>query len=311
MTDALPYRVLLYYHYVPIDDPAGFVKEHLELCAGLGLLGRILVATEGLNGTVSGTTGSAQAYMDTLRSDPRFADIVFKVDEAEEHAFGRLIVKHKPELVSLRHERDLDPRVRTGRRMSPVEFHEALQRDDAVIIDGRNAYEYDIGHFRGAIRPDTKTFRDFPAWVRENLAGMEDRKVLTYCTGGIRCEKLSALLLDEGFRDVAQLDGGIVTYGKDPVVQGHLFDGRCYVFDRRASVKINHTADATVVGRCLHCGEPCERMVNCANTECDNQHICCVECEFKHRRSCSEECQRAPLHEFDPATAGTSKSFYR
>lgn len=311
MTSLLPYRVLLYYHYVTIEDPAEFVRGHVAFCKELGLLGRVLVAPEGINGTVSGSVEQTDRYMAAMHADERFAEMLFKVDEAAGHAFDRMAVKVKPELVTLRLGHDVDPRVRTGRRLSPKEFHDALQRDDVVVVDARNSYEYDLGHFRGAMRPDVTTTREFPAWVREHLADQRDKTILTYCTGGIRCEKFSAFLLEEGFKDVAQLDGGIVSYGKDPEVQGHLFDGSCYVFDRRVKVEINHTPEARVIGRCMHCGLESERFVNCANTDCDNQYICCVECEFKHRRSCSEECARAPRHEFDPATAGTLKSFYR
>ncbi len=311
MSELFPYRILLYYHYVSVEDPASFVKEQAALCAGLGLLGRVLVAAEGINGTLSGPAEQTDRYIAVMRADPRFEAMSYKIDEADGHAFGRLMVKARPELVTMRLERDLDPRVRTGKRLSPSEFRDALQREDVVVIDARNHYEYDLGHFCGAIRPDVATFREFPQWVRETLAEQKNKTVLTYCTGGIRCEKFSAFLLEEGFKDVCQLDGGIVTYGKDPEVRGELFDGRCYVFDQRASVEINRTPDACVVGRCFHCGTSGERFVNCGNTDCDNQFICCVECEFEHRRSCSQACLGAPRHEFDPATAGTSKSFYR
>lgn len=145
----------------------------------------------------------------------------------------------------------------------------------------------------------------------EYLSQFKDKKILTYCTGGIRCEKFTAHLLDEGFENVSQLHGGIVTYGKDPEVQGKLFDGTCYVFDSRVSVPVNRTESAVTIGKCLHCGEPCERFVNCANTVCDNQHLCCVECEFEYKRSCSPECSQADMNEFNPETAGTSKSHYR
>lgn len=303
--------MLLYYQYVPIEDPVTFAREHLAFCNSLGILGRVLIAPEGINGTVSGTQEQADCYMSTMHTDSRFAHMVFKIDQADGHAFRKMVVKPRSELVTLRAAPYLDPKVRTGRRLAPKEFHDALQRDDVLVIDARNSYEYDLGHFRGAIRVEVKTFREFPAWVRKHLADQKDKTVLTYCTGGIRCEKFSALLLDEGFRDVCQLDGGIVSYGKDPEVAGRLFDGRCYVFDERASVEINHTAEAKVIGRCMHCGNACERFVNCANTDCDNQYICCVDCELEQRRSCSLECAAAPRHEFDPATAGTSKSFYR
>jgi UPF0176 protein len=183
-----------------------------------------------------------------------------------------------------------------------------MQREGAIVIDARNYYEYDLGHFRNAIRPEVKTFREFPQWVRENLSQYKDRPILTYCTGGIRCEKFSGFLLREGFTDVAQLHGGIVTYGKDPEAQGKLFDGRCYVFDERVSVPVNRSGEEVVVSHCLHCGIVSDRYVNCANLDCDTQHFCCEECEEPHRRSCSRECEEAPRHEY---ATGSEYIYYR
>lgn len=311
MHDLAPYQVLLYYKYVEIADPDAFVDDHKRLCEELELHGRILVAGEGINGTVSGPREKTQAYMDTLHADPRFADMIFKVDEADGHAFRKLRIKVRPEIVRLGLENDVNPHERTGRRLSPAEFYEAMQRDDVVLVDARNDYEYDVGHFRGAIRPTVKTFRDFPEWVRETLGAYRDKTVLTYCTGGIRCEKFSAMLLAEGFEDVCQLEGGIVTYGKDPEVQGRLFDGSCYVFDERVTVPVNRTEEARVISRCYYCETPSERYVNCANLDCDHQLLCCAPCEMEHRRSCSPDCETAENHEFDPETAGTLKSYYR
>jgi UPF0176 protein len=162
-------------------------------------------------------------------------------------------------------------------------------------LDGRNYYEYDIGHFRGAIRPEVESSRDFPEWIRQNLSEFKDRPILTYCTGGIRCEKLSGFLLKEGFKDVSQLDGGIVTYGKDPEVKGRLFDGKCYVFDERISVPINSTDEDIIVGRCHHCGKEEDRYINCANDDCHKKHVCCVECEEEHNSFCSLECEEKTL----------------
>lgn len=311
MNEHAPYQLLLYYQYVPIDDPVEFAREHLELCKRLNLRGRIRVAAEGINGTVSGSCAETDQYMRKMHEDARFTQMQFKLDPVEGHVFNRISVKPRNELVTLRLQNDLNPASRTGRRLSPQEFYRELQRDDVLVIDARNSYEYDLGHFERAVRVDAKQFRDFPDWVRQNLAQHKNKPVLTYCTGGIRCEKFSAFLLEEGFQDVSQLDGGIVTYGKDAHVKGRLFQGRCYVFDQRASVEINHTHEAMVVGRCMHCGCASERFVNCANTDCRAQYVCCVDCELKQRRSCSPQCATAPRHEFDPATAGTSKSFYR
>ncbi|GIM45802.1 UPF0176 protein YbfQ [Collibacillus ludicampi] len=285
-----PYRILLYYKYVHIENPAEFAEEHLKFCQDLGLKGRILIAEEGINGTVSGTIEQTQTYMDTMHQDPRFADMWFKIDEADGHAFKKMKVKVKKEIVRLDLEEDIDPNQLSGKRLSPKEFYEALQRDDVIVIDGRNDYEYDIGHFRNAIRPEVKAFREFPEWIRKNLSQYKDKKILTYCTGGIRCEKLSGFLLREGFKDVSQLEGGIVTYGKDPEVRGKLFDGKCYVFDERISVPINQEENV-IVGKCYHCGKPEDRYINCAYDMCHKQHICCPECEEKFKGYCSVECE--------------------
>jgi len=306
-----PYQVLLYYKYVTIEDPQTFVRQHQALCESLELRGRILVAGEGINGTVSGRTEQTNAYITALHADERLADMQFKVDPAEDHTFRKLVIKARPEIVRLGLDNDVNPREATGKRLSPKEFYETMQREDVVLIDARNDYEYNVGHFRGAIKPTVKTFRDFPQWVRETLAPYRDKKVLTYCTGGIRCEKFSAMLMAEGFKDVSQLEGGIVSYGKDPEVQGKLFDGSCYVFDERVTVPVNRTPEARVISHCYYCGCESERYVNCANLDCDHQFLCCVDCELEHRRSCSPACEVADNHEYNPETAGTSKSYYR
>lgn len=284
------YRVLLYYQYVPFEDPEAFALEHLAYCKALGLKGRILVAPEGINGTVSGTIEETEAYMSYMHSMPAFKDMVFKIDEAEGHAFQKMFVRPRKELVTFRLEDDVNPKEMTGHYLKPKEFYEMLQRDDVVVLDGRNDYEFDIGHFRGAIRPEVEAFREFPEWIRENMEQYKDRPVLTYCTGGIRCEKLSGFLKREGFKEVYQLEGGIVTYGKDPEVQGRLFDGKCYVFDERISVPVNQV-EPVVVGKCYHCGKPEDRYINCANDFCHRQHVCCEECEEKYNMFCSQECE--------------------
>ncbi|WP_026571406.1 MULTISPECIES: rhodanese-related sulfurtransferase [Sediminibacillus] len=287
------YQVLLYYNYVPIEDPETYAAEHLKYCKELGLKGRILVAEEGINGTVSGTVEQTNKYMDDMHADPRFADMVFKVDEADGHAFKKMHVRPRPELVTLRLEDDIDPNETTGQYLSPQEFYEAMRDENTVVLDARNDYEYDLGHFRGAIRPDIETFRELPEWVEENKDKLEGKKVLTYCTGGIRCEKFSGWLVKEGFEDVGQLHGGIVTYGKDPEVQGELWDGQLYVFDERISVPVNRK-EHVIVGKDFFDGEPCERYVNCANPECNRQFLCSEENEHKYMRGCTHECRVSP-----------------
>ncbi|WP_316568212.1 rhodanese-related sulfurtransferase [Neobacillus sp. YIM B06451] len=293
MTNSHPYRVLLYYKYVHIDNPEEFADQHLAFCKELGLKGRILVAEEGINGTVSGTVEQTDAYMKAMRGDERFADMVFKIDESDTHAFKKMHVRPRAELVTLRLEDDVDPNELTGNYLEPKEFFKAMQDPETVVIDARNDYEYDLGHFRGAIRPDIKAFRDLPDWIRENKDQFEGKKILTYCTGGIRCEKFSGWLKKEGFEDVSQLHGGIATYGKDPEVKGQLWDGKMYVFDERISVPINQV-EHVVVGKDYFTGEPCERYVNCANPECNKQILCSEENEHKYMRGCTHECRVHP-----------------
>jgi UPF0176 protein len=285
-----PFRILLYYKYVQVEDHEQFAKDHLKLCNQLGLKGRILIAHEGINGTVSGTVDQTDTYMKIMHEDPRFADMIFKIDDSEQHGFQKMHVRPREELVTFKLEEDINPNELTGNYLSPQEFYDALQRDDVIVIDGRNDYEYDIGHFRGAIRPKVQAFRDFPEWIRENLSEHKDKKVLTYCTGGIRCEKLSGFLIKEGFSDVSQLHGGIVTYGKDPEVKGRLFDGKLYVFDERIAVPVNQTEEATVVGKCYHCKKPEDIYINCAYDPCDLRHMVCENCLEEFNRYCSAEC---------------------
>ncbi|MFM9282178.1 oxygen-dependent tRNA uridine(34) hydroxylase TrhO [Paenibacillus jiagnxiensis] len=285
------YRILLYYKYVTIPEYESFAQEHLEYCKELGVKGRILVAAEGINGTLSGTIEQTDAYMRYMHDHPLFSDMVFKIDEADGHAFKKIFVRPKKELVTLRYDTPLDPNVIGGKHLSPKEFYEQMQNEDVIILDGRNDYEYDLGHFRNAIRPDVESFREFPEWIRTHMQDFKDKPVLTYCTGGIRCEKLTGVLINEGFSNVAQLDGGIVTYGKDPEVQGRLFDGKMYVFDERISVRVNQTDEDITVGQCHHCGSPTDRYINCADDTCHAQHLCCDECLETYEGYCSNDCK--------------------
>lgn len=283
------YRVLLFYNYTHIADPAAFAEEHRKFCETLGIKGRILVAEEGINGTLSGTIAATDQYMEQMKADPRFADTYFKMDDSEGHAFKKLFVRPRKELVALHLEEDIDPRQLTGNYLEPADFKEALLAEDTVVIDARNDYEYDLGHFRGAIRPEIRNFRELPAWIRENKEQFMDKKIVTYCTGGIRCEKFSGWLLREGFEDVAQLHGGIAAYGKDPQTQGELWDGKMYVFDERISVEINQV-DKQIVGKEWFDGTPCERYINCSNPECNRQILVSEANEEKYLGACSYEC---------------------
>lgn len=220
----------------------------------------------------------------------------FKIDEAGDHAFPRLSVKLRDEVVTLSlSDEDFSPTEITGEHLSPTEWRAMMEREDVVVVDARNDYEWELGHFEGALLPPVQNFRELPEWVRRHREELEGKKILTYCTGGIRCEKFSGFLLREGFKDVFQLDGGIVTYGKDPVVRGEKFAGKCYVFDERIGVEVNRTEGALVVSHCVHCGEASDRYVNCGWSRCNAQHFCCERCEIEVKRYCSRACEQAAV----------------
>ncbi len=298
MTNSMQYQILLYYHYTPINDPESFAKKHLKYCKKLGVLGRIIISSEGINGTLSGTLEQTNTYMHDLKSIKGFENMSFKIDLEDAHAFNRISVKVKKEIVNLGLEDDINPHELTGTYLEPKDYYEKLKDPNVVIVDARNNYEYDLGHFRNAINPDIKNFRDIPSWFRKHKQLFEGKTVLTYCTGGVRCEKWSGLLKREGIEDVYQLKGGIVTYGKDPVIQGELWDGACYVFDSRISVPVNRV-NPVIVGKDHFNGEPCERYINCANPECNKQILCSEENEVKYRGSCCDACRKHPLNRYE------------
>lgn len=285
------YVVILYYHYALIEDLENYREEHLTFCNEHELLGRIYIASEGINGTLSGLKHQVEAYMDYLRNDPRFEGIVFKVDEAKEHAFHKMHVRIKKELVNLSLEEDINPKKLTGEYVEPKDFFMRMQDENTIVIDARNDYEHMVGHFRGAIKPNIRNFRELPKWIKENEDILKGKNILTYCTGGIRCEKLSGFLKAEGHENVGQLKGGIVTYGKDEVAKGQFWDGQCYVFDNRLKVPVNRV-EHVIVGKDHFDGMPCERQINCANPECNKQILTSLENEHKHLGGCSFACSK-------------------
>lgn len=283
------YNVLLYYLFTPIDAPEVFAKGHKAFMNSLNLKGRVLIAKEGINGTLSGKKEDTITYMDAMKKDPRFEKMVFKIHEEEHNAFRKLYCKVRDSIITLEEQDDVDPNKIVGEYLSPTQWREMLEKDDIIILDGRNGYEYDLGHFRGAVRPDITNFKEFPKWIDENLADQKDKPIMAYCTGGIRCEKLTGVLLNKGFTNVFHLEGGIVTYGQDEEVKGDLWDGKCYVFDDRISVPINKIEDV-IVSKCTHCGTLSDRYINCTNDDCHLQHISCEVCEQSQEGFCSKEC---------------------
>ena len=276
----MKYTILLFYKYTHIENPVQFRDEHFALCQELGLKGRFIVAKEGINGTFEGTDEACKKYMDYMKADPRFADMHWKISKGTEDgtAFPRLSVKVRKEIVSLHlgDEEDIDPNQITGIHLKPEELRKWYEEGkDFHIVDMRNDYELTVGKFEGTVFPDLNNFRD----LKKNLTKIEDLKdktVLTVCTGGVRCEKASGLLVREGFKEVYQLDGGIVSYmekypGKD-------FKGSLYVFDKRVTMHFEDEDKHEIISKCSKCKKPSEHYVNCANLMCHEHFICCEDC---------------------------------
>jgi UPF0176 protein len=283
------YNILLYYCYTTIEDPEQFREAHHHLCLDLNLRGRIIVAKEGLNGTVSGLPEDCQRYMQIVKADARFAHTDFKVEAHETHAFAKLHVRTKPEIVhaDLQH---INPTLRTGTHLAPAEFKQLKDQADVVVLDVRSNYEHQLGKFKNAMTLDIENFRDFPDKVKE-LEHLKGKKIITYCTGGIKCEKASAYLLEQGFENVYQLEGGIIKYSIEQ--GGEDFEGKCYVFDNRVAAEVNRINPKTI-STCYVCQEVTARMVNCANADCNAHVAICEKCGTALEGACSETCRQAP-----------------
>lgn len=259
------YTVLLYYKYVPIADPEAFAAEHLELCREFGLKGRVLVAAEGINGTLAGPTAATDCYQEWCANHPLFSDMPFKIDPAETVPFKRLSVKPRKEIVTLGVDRDFDLESEPDNHLSAEEWKRVIEEEEVVLFDVRNDYESAVGRFKNAITPPIGTFRELPQALKE-YEHLKDKKVLMYCTGGIRCEKASALFRREGFKEVYQLDGGILTYGKK--LGAEHWEGECFVFDERMTVPVGGEESAPSITACAHTGAIGAILVNCRNDDC-------------------------------------------
>ncbi|HYJ06949.1 MAG TPA: rhodanese-related sulfurtransferase [Chthoniobacterales bacterium] len=259
MSEAFP--VILFYKYVAVADPAEFAAAQRELCVELGLKGRVLIATEGINGTLAGPRASIDQYMDALKRDARFSDITFKLSAGDAGTFPKLVVKVRKEIVTL-NAGDLAPD--RDNQLSPAAWKEQMENDpNAVVLDVRNRYETDAGKFENAIVCEIEHFRELPGYV-EKLEALKGKHILMYCTGGVRCEKASALLRRRGFQHIHQLQGGIVSYQEEFGNEHWL--GECFVFDQRMTVRVEQ--GLRQLGRCAHTGDATSRFVNCLHDPC-------------------------------------------
>lgn len=289
-----PYKILLYYKYVPLTDPEALKMSQKELCLKLNLKGRILISTEGINGTVAGEVAAVDEYITQTEKQPEFSDMEWKISWAEAQVFPKLRVVVRDEIVTLGVKKT-GTDVSLANKAHYIEPNElkALyeKKEDFVIIDARNVYEARVGKFKNAVIPPIDNFREFPEFVK-TIESYKEKEVVTYCTGGVRCEKASAYLREQGFKNVRQLHGGIHEYGEQ--AGGKYFEGEMFVFDKRLHVPVNKE-NPTVIAECRYCQKPVTRYVDCTEYSCPELFICCKDCQEKHSGACSKECEKKVL----------------
>lgn len=280
------HQVLLFYKYVTIEDPTALMNSVRTLARAHNLLGRVLVAEEGINGTLEGTMEETETFAQSLLEDPRFSDMNIKRSSGTGKAFRKLYVKVRNEIVGTRFPKSIDPRVRTAPHLKPEELRRWYEEGkDFVVVDMRNDYEYQSGHFKDSINPGLGNSRDLPEALPK-LEALKDKTVLTVCTGGVRCEKMSAFLLEHGFSDLYQLENGMHTYMEQ--YPGKDFLGTLYTFDKRLTMDFG--GEREIVGRCLLCGDQTEQYVNCANNFCHLHFLACERCQKEDGTCCSVDC---------------------
>lgn len=297
-------KILLYYRFTPIADPKAVMLWQRDLCELLGLRGRILISEHGINGTVGGDIAACKRYLRKTRDYPGFHDMEFKWSEGGAEDFPKLSVKVRDEIVAFGAPGELkvdeDGVIGGGVHLAPEEVNKLVDArgDEVVFFDGRNAMEAQIGRFRDAVVPEVATTHDFIDEIESGKYDwMKDRPVVTYCTGGVRCEVLSSVMKNRGFSEVYQVDGGIVRYGEKYGNAG-LWEGSLYVFDRRMHVEFGEGHKR--LGKCVHCEKPTDTFVNCVNEDtCRRQVLICAECfdqpETRHcgRADCAEVAVKA------------------
>lgn len=247
------FTIAALYHFTRFPDPAPLQSPLKELCIAQGVTGTLLLAHEGINGTIAGSRAGIDAVLTHIRNLPGCADLEHKESTATDQPFARMKVRLKKEIVTMG-QPDVDPRARVGHYVAPEDWNDLIRSPDVAVIDTRNDYEVAIGTFEGAIDPETATFRDFPAWWDANKERFHNKRIAMFCTGGIRCEKSTNFLLGQGIKDVYHLKGGILKYLEDVPEAESTWNGECFVFDGRVSVGHGLTEGPHVL--CHACRRP-------------------------------------------------------
>jgi UPF0176 protein len=278
-----------FYRYVIIDNPQELRDDLFKQWNALNILGRIYVAREGINAQMSVPEENWEIFRFNLNADKRFEGVPFKIAvEDDGKSFYKLAIKIRHKIVADGLDDDAFDVTNVGNHLTALEFNKAMESPDTIIVDMRNHYETEVGRFVGAICPDADTFREELPMVIEELKNKKDKKILMYCTGGVRCEKASAYLKHHGFKDVNQLHGGIIDYVRQIKAEGvpSKFIGKNFVFDERVGERI--TDD--VISECHQCGAACDTHVNCANDDCHLLFIQCPSCTEKMKGCCTPDC---------------------
>lgn len=281
-------KILLYYKFTPISDPEAVKLWQKTLTDSLNLKGRILVSKHGINGTVGGDVDDLKQYIKMTKQYEGFRKTVFKWSDGSRDDFPRMSVKARKEIVGFHapDELEVDEQgvVNGGVHVKPKDLQKLVEEKggDLVFFDGRNAHEAKVGKFKGAIVPDVNTSRDFiPELESGKYDDLKDKPIVTYCTGGIRCEILTAMMKNRGFKEVYQIDGGIVKYGEAFGDSG-LWEGSLRVFDDRMTMDFSD--ETKVIGECSHCGGKTSNFENCAWTGCNDLVLICEDCKKDETR---------------------------
>jgi UPF0176 protein len=261
------------YKFATLEDYQALREPLLDVCQAAGTRGTLLLAEEGINGTIAGTREGIDAVLAFLRSDARLADLEHKESFDDHNPFYRMKVKLKKEIVTMGVP-GIDPNRVVGTYVEPKNWNALIDDPEVLLIDTRNDYEYGIGTFRGAVDPHTTTFREFPAWVREHLDPARHKKVAMFCTGGIRCEKASAFMLQEGFEEVYHLQGGVLKYLEEVPEQDSAWEGECFVFDNR--VAVDHKLEKGHYDQCYGCRHPITEEDKMSDKY--QKGVCCPRC---------------------------------
>jgi len=270
MTDVV---VAALYKFVTLEDFHELREPLLEACLAAGTRGTLLLASEGINGTIAGSREGIDQVLDYLRSDSRLADLEHKESFDDHMPFYRMKVKLKKEIVTMGEE-GIDPNSRVGTYVKPRDWNALLKDPDVLLIDTRNDYECGIGSFKGALDPHTESFREFPAYVRSHLDPGKQKKIAMFCTGGIRCEKASAFMLNEGFEEVYHLQGGILKYLEKVPPEDSIWEGECFVFDNR--VAVDHKLEKGQYDQCYGCRHPITEEDKLSDKY--QKGVCCPGC---------------------------------